>query len=171
MTENTGNDNYGYNDNDNNDDDDEIEGAVERGGADGDDGSSDDFDLAAMMAAAEVRRTERAAAAEAAQEARPRRHRDRPRRETEPASGWIEDVDLYGDRHDSDTLEDQDRRAPIYTRQVCVRLSGSQHSELSAAAGLYGVAPGTMARILVRRGARAVLDHHRRYDLEQDRDD
>lgn len=47
-------------------------------------------------------------------------------------------------------------------------MSGAQHAELSAAADLYGVAPGTMARILVRRGARAVLDHHRRYDLEQD---
>jgi hypothetical protein len=29
------------------------------------------------------------------------------------------------------------------------------------------VATSTMARILVRRGARAVLEHHRRYDLEQ----
>lgn len=128
----------------------------------------DGFDLRAMLAAAEAKRAEAAAAAEAAQEARPRRHRDRPRQETEPASGWIEAADLYGDRDGVETREDQDRRVRTYTRQVCVRLSGLQHADLSAAAELYGVAPGTMARILVRRGARAVLDHHRRYDLEQD---
>lgn len=138
------------------------QGAGEEGNDDG------RRDVRAILEAAEKRRAEEAAVAEAAQAARPRRHRDGPRDETSPASGWVENVDLYGDNDGSKTREDQDRRVPIYTRQVGVRLSGAQHAELSAAADLYGVAPGTMARILVRRGARAVLDHHRRYDLEQD---
>lgn len=128
-------------------------------------------DLGEMLGAAEARRAERAAAEQAAQDARPRRHREEPRRDTEPASGWVEDADLYGEGDGTEIREDQDRRLPTYTRQVGVKLSASQHGELSAAADLYGVAPGTMARILVRRGARAVLDHHRRYDLEQDHRD
>ena len=77
-------------------------------------------------------------------------------------------MDLYADDHDRpETKEDQDRRTRTYTRQVCVRLSSEQFGELETAADLYGVAPGTMARILVRRGSRSVLDHRRRYDLEQ----
>ena len=107
-----------------------------------------------------------AEAKQAEQEARPRRHRDSEKKEMDPASGWIEDVDLIRDL--SDPMEDQDRRVRSLTRQVGIRLSGSQYAELEGAAGLYGVAPGTMARILVRRGARAVIHHHRRYDLEQD---
>ncbi len=99
----------------------------------------------------------------------PRRRPDAEAGEIDPASGWIEDVDFYSDERDRpEVKEDQDRRVVTFTRQVCVRLSAAQHAELTDAAGLYGVAPGTMARILVRRGARAVLDHHRRYDLEQD---
>ncbi len=124
-----------------------------------------------MMAEAEKLAAEKKAAAEAAQDARPRRHRDASKEQTDPASGWLESSDLYEDRDRLETREDQDRRQPTYTRQVCVRLSAGQHGELSAAADLYGVAPGTMARILVRRGARAVLEHHRRYDLEQDMPD
>lgn len=98
----------------------------------------------------------------------PRRHDDQPDSKLEPASGWIEDVDLFADDRDRpETKEDQDRRPRTFSRQVCVRLSSAQCSELEEAADLYGVAPGTMGRILVRRGSRAVLDHRRRYDLEQ----
>ena len=89
--------------------------------------------------------------------------------EIDPASGWIAGLDFVTDTRDRpETREDQDRRVAIFTRQVCVRLSAEQFSELEQAAHLYGVAPGTMARILVRRGARAVVDHHRRDDLLQD---
>ena len=116
-------------------------------------------DLRTMLAAA-------AEAKRAEQDKRPRRHRDIEKKEMDPASGWIEDLDLYDDR--PDILEDQDRKVLSLSRQVGVRLSGSQYAELEGAASLYGVAPGTMARILVRRGARAVIHHHRRYDLEQD---
>ena len=66
-----------------------------------------------------------------------------------------------------ETLEDQDRRRRTYTRQVGIRLSHGQFQELSHAADLYGVAPGTMARMLVRRGARAVLEARHLYDLKQ----
>ena len=108
------------------------------------------------------------AAAEAKQDARPRRRPDQPRGGVDPASGWLQDEDFYADERDRpETREDQDRRVRTFSRQVCVRLSGGQYDELARAAELYGVARGTMARILVRRGARAVLDHHRRYDLEQ----
>jgi hypothetical protein len=47
------------------------------------------------------------------------------------------------------------------------RRDPEQYGELSRAAEIYGVAPGTMGRILVRRGARAVMDTYRRYDLPQ----
>ncbi len=128
---------------------------------DADDGPAD---LRAMLAAA-------AEAKRAEQEARPRRHRDIPKEEMDPASGWIEDVDLFTYLDGPETREDQDRKVKQLTRQVGIRLSGPQYAELEGAASLYGVAQGTMARILVRRGARAVLDHHRRYDLEQDMPD
>lgn len=123
---------------------------------------------AMLAAAAEGEGTKVAQEGREGQEGRPRRHGDVPKAEMDPASGWIEDLDLYGDHDGPETREDQDRRVRMLTRQVGVRLSGSQYAELEGAASLYGVAPGTMARILVRRGARAVLDHHRRYDLEQD---
>ena len=112
-----------------------------------------------------------ARAAEAAAEWRRQRPRRRPEGaddETSPPSGWIEDGDFVSDHRDRpETLEDQDRRRRVYSRQVCIRLSVGQFSDLEHAAELYGVAKGTMARVLVRRGARAVVEHHQRYDLEQ----
>ncbi len=48
-----------------------------------------------------------------------------------------------------------------------MRLTFGQFSELEQAADLYGVPHGTMAPILLRRGARAMIERHRRYDLEQ----
>lgn len=97
----------------------------------------------------------------------PRKHPEEPLDETNPRSGWLESADFQDSSPADGGIEDRDRRRPTYTRQVCVRLSAAQHAELSNAADLYGVAPGTMARMLVRRGARAVLDARRRYDLEQ----
>jgi hypothetical protein len=114
---------------------------------------------------------ERIARAVAEREEREARRHRRPEGvadPTAPASGWIEDEDLYGDHRDRPEIsEDRDRRRRVFTRQVCVRLSFGQFGELDEAAEIYGVARSTMARILVRRGARAVVEHHRRYDLEQ----
>jgi hypothetical protein len=99
---------------------------------------------------------------------RPRKHRvegEKPA-ETDPASGWLEADDFETPLGEGELDEGRDRRQRTYTRQIGIRLSPSQHAELSNAADLYGVAPGTMARMLVRRGARAVLDARRRFDLE-----
>jgi hypothetical protein len=116
--------------------------------------------LREIIARAEAAREER----EAARHRRPEGVGD----PAAPASGWIEDEDFYGDHRDRpEVSEDRDRRRRVFTRQVCVRLSFGQFSELEQAAEIYGVAHSTMARILVRRGARAVIEHHRRYDLEQ----
>jgi len=108
-----------------------------------------------------------AAEKESRERQRPRKHPEEPPDETNPKSGWLESADFQDSSSADDSIEDQDRRRRTYTRQVCVRLSAAQHAELSSAADLYGVAPGTMARMLVRRGARAVLDARWRYDLEQ----
>jgi hypothetical protein len=109
------------------------------------------------------------AAAASELDGRPRRRAEPKPAQFDPASGWVADEDFVGDERDRpETREDQDRRRLIYSRQVCVRLSPGQFGELGSAANLYGVAPSTMARILLRRGARAILEHHRRYDLEQD---
>lgn len=107
------------------------------------------------------------AEAESREWQRPRKHPEEPLDETNPKSGWLESADFRDASAADDGIEDRDRRRRTYTRQVCVRLSAAQHAELSNAADLYGVAPGTMARMLVRRGARAVLDARWRYDLEQ----
>lgn len=101
---------------------------------------------------------------------RPRKHQvdgEKPW-DMDPAAGWLESGDFEAPLADGEIDEGRDRRQRTYIRQVGIRLSHSQYAELSHAAGLYGVAPGTMARMLVRRGSRAVLDARRRYDLEQD---
>ena len=46
---------------------------------------------------------------------------------------------------------------PHATRQVGVRLTPSDYELLIQAAELYGVAPSTLARMLVRRGAQAIV--------------
>ena len=43
-------------------------------------------------------------------------------------------------------------------RQVGIRLTEKDFGLLATASGMYGVAPSTMARMLVRRGARAVVE-------------
>jgi hypothetical protein len=50
------------------------------------------------------------------------------------------------------------RRAPV--RQVGIKLRPADYEALASAAFLYGVRPSTMARLLVNRGARAVLEQH-----------
>ena len=85
----------------------------------------------------------------------------------DPASGWLVADDFETPVPGDEPDEDRDRRRRTFTRHVGIRLSPDQYGELSRAAELYGVAPGTMARMLVKRGSRAVLDARRRYDLEQ----
>jgi hypothetical protein len=48
------------------------------------------------------------------------------------------------------------RRTPV--RQVGIKLRPADYEALASAAFLYGVRPSTMARLLVTRGARAVLE-------------
>jgi hypothetical protein len=106
---------------------------------------------------------------EAKEAARPRKHRVEGEKpwDMDPAAGWLESDDFEAPLVDGELDEGRDRRRRTYTRQVGIRLSHSQYEELDRAADLYGVAPGTMARMLVRRGARAILDARRRYDLER----
>ena len=114
-----------------------------------------------------------ARALNAMDEAEARRPRRQPvvegRKPTDmdPRSGWLVAGDFETPVAGDEPDEGRDRRRRIFTRQVGIRLSPDQYGELSRAADLYGVAPGTMARMLVKRGSRAVLDARRRYDLEQ----
>ena len=48
------------------------------------------------------------------------------------------------------------RRKPV--RQVGIKLRPADYEALVRAAGLYGARPTTLARLLVNRGVRAVLD-------------
>ena len=116
--------------------------------------------LAERIAAANARE-------EAAEAARPRKHPRHEGWDGDPASGWLEYDAFEIEEGVEEVREDQDRRLPTYTRQVCIRLSHAHYDDLEHAADIYGVAPGTMGRMLVRRGARAVLYAHRSYDLEQ----
>jgi hypothetical protein len=81
-----------------------------------------------------------------------------PRRPSrmDPRSGWLRERDFVADG--------VPRPQEPMERQVNVRLSPYHYRDLCAAADLYGVAPTTMARMLVRRGTRAVLDERRRDD-------
>ena len=82
----------------------------------------------------------------------PERVRDR----MDPRSGWLCEFDFVKDGIPP-------RKEPM-ERQVNVRLDRDKYRDLCEAADLYGVAPTTMARMLVRRGTRAVLDERRRDD-------
>jgi len=75
----------------------------------------------------------------------------------DPRSGWLREIDFVADGKPP-------AEEPM-ERQVNVRLDASKYRDLCAAADLYGVAPTTMARMLVRRGTRAVLDERRRDDF------
>jgi hypothetical protein len=90
-----------------------------------------------------------------------------PATDMDPPSGWLGVDDFETPVPGDEPNEDRDRRRRVFTRQVGIRLSPEQYAELSRAAEIYGVAPGTMARMLVKRGSRAVIDARRRYDLEQ----
>ena len=78
------------------------------------------------------------------------------RNRMEPRSGWLREIDFVGDG--------QPVPEEPMERQVNVRLDSSRYRDLCRAADLYGVAPTTMARMLLRRGVLAVLDERRRDD-------
>jgi hypothetical protein len=46
--------------------------------------------------------------------------------------------------------------------RVTVRMTPMQYERLGEAARLYGVRPTTLARMLIKRGATAILDEERR---------
>ncbi len=50
-------------------------------------------------------------------------------------------------------------------RQVGIRMNAKDYGMLTEAAELYGVAPSTMARMLVRRGALAVTEREKREEF------
>jgi hypothetical protein len=85
-------------------------------------------------------------------QAYPAKRRDR----MEPRTGWLREIDFVGDG--------QPVPEEPMERQVNVRLDSSRYQDLCRAADLYGVAPTTMARMLLRRGVLAVLDERRRDD-------
>ena len=51
-----------------------------------------------------------------------------------------------------------DRRSLRRTRQISIRLDEDGYQDLAKAARLYGVAPATMGRLLVAKGARKAVD-------------
>lgn len=48
----------------------------------------------------------------------------------------------------------------LRVRQVNVKLRPSEGADLDRAAGIYGVSPSTLARMLVNRGVKAILAHY-----------
>jgi len=48
--------------------------------------------------------------------------------------------------------------AGMKTRQVCLKISERDYEELSEAAAMFSARPTTLARMLVRRGVRAIID-------------
>jgi hypothetical protein len=56
------------------------------------------------------------------------------------------------------------RRATTKVRQVCVKLTDEGYESLAEAAAIYGVRPSTLARMLVHRGAGAVIEANGRRD-------
>jgi hypothetical protein len=50
------------------------------------------------------------------------------------------------------------RIPPLRKRQVNVKLRPGEADDLDRAATLYALAPSTLARMLVNRGVRAILD-------------
>jgi hypothetical protein len=73
----------------------------------------------------------------------------------DPRGGWLPGEELAEGR-------DPARRPKLAYRQVGVKLSWSQYRELRHAAELYGVTPTTLARMLINRGARSILESDRR---------
>jgi hypothetical protein len=69
-----------------------------------------------------------------------------------PGGTWLPAHDL-ADESRVPTLQHAEK-----ARQVGVRLSAAQYQRLARAAELHGVAPTTLARVLINRGAIAVLN-------------
>jgi hypothetical protein len=76
-----------------------------------------------------------------------------PRRRAVPAPDFPDGDEIAG----SGALA----RRQVAVRQVGVKLRPVDYDLLTEAARLYGVAPSTLARMLVRRGAQAIIDRER----------
>jgi hypothetical protein len=70
----------------------------------------------------------------------------------DPSGGWLSDEVLAQEYELPPARKDY--------KQVGVRLSWEQYGALERAAKIYGVAPTTMARMLIKRGAEAVVESH-----------
>lgn len=90
--------------------------------------------------------------AEARKQDRGKRLRERNLNVTE--STLLEELEAY--------VEDE-RPSPPTSQQVGVRLRPAQWNRLLLVARWSGVRPTTMARILINRGARAIIDEELRY--------
>ncbi len=83
----------------------------------------------------------------------------------DPRGGWMPDEALEDAAMGSDGLEPHRREW-----QVNIRLDYDRYAELRAAADVYGTRPTTLARMLVNRGARAVMAAHRAAFLQDPED-
>jgi hypothetical protein len=85
-------------------------------------------------------------------------------REEQPESGddgelgadWMPDAALAGALEDPDGLESNRREW-----QVNIRLDRPRYAMLKRAADVYGTTPTALARMLLNRGATAILNAHR----------
>lgn len=76
------------------------------------------------------------------------------------------ELDREGTLPDTETRFSRDSWGGRGNPQVSVRLRPSDFEALHRAADLYGVRPTTLARMMVIRGVRAILDAERRRDGE-----
>lgn len=81
----------------------------------------------------------------------------------EPRDGWLPDAALADVAGNADAV----RRNPR-DRQVNIRLDYVRYGALVRAGDLYGVAPTTLARVLVNRGVEAVLNAYRAERIDVD---
>ncbi|MDP9227654.1 MAG: hypothetical protein M3M99_01215 [Actinomycetota bacterium] len=85
----------------------------------------------------------------------------RTRKERLYARGFLPTEEQLLAELEGDVSEESRRRA--VSRQVGVRLQQKQWDRLRLVAEWSGVTPTTMARILIGRGAKAVIDEELRY--------
>jgi hypothetical protein len=86
---------------------------------------------------------------------------EKHRRRQDPAGGWLPGAEQLDTGEESVTKAQPARRE----WKLTVRLRASQHEQLAAASQLYGVRPTTLARMLINRGASAIVNSYRRDEL------
>jgi hypothetical protein len=79
----------------------------------------------------------------------------------EPRDGWMPDSALAGVAGSAAVAP-----ASPKSRQVNIRLDSERYGALKRAGDLYGLAPTTLARVLVNRGVEALLNAYRAERIE-----